>query len=87
MLTVYSKDSCPQCDQAKNLLATKQIEFEVINVDQDGLARAFIIEEGHRAVPQIYRNGKLFITGGLNGLKKLTDEQLTELIGESNVRA
>jgi len=83
MLTVYSKDSCPFCEQAKNLLTIKKIAFEVIKIDENVEAREFIMSEGHRTVPQIYRDGKLFVAGGFQGLKKLTNEQLTEMTGET----
>ena len=85
MLTVYSKDSCPFCEQAKNLLTIKKIAFEVIKIDEDVDAREFIMSEGHRTVPQIYQDGKLFVAGGFQGLKKLTNEQLTEMLGDVNV--
>ena len=84
MLTVYSKNNCPFCEQAKNLLTTKKIAFEVIKIDEDVDAREFIMTEGHRTVPQIYQNGKLFVSGGFHGLKKLTDEQLNEMLGETS---
>ena len=78
MLTVYSKANCPFCDQAKNLLKLKNIAYEEIRVDQIPEAREFIMAEGHRTVPQIYKDGKVFVEGGFQGLSKLTEEQLKE---------
>jgi glutaredoxin len=78
MLTVYSKDNCPFCVQAKNLLKLKGFEFEEINISQQPEAREFIMSEGHRTVPQIYQDGKLFVEGGFQGLSKLTEDQLKE---------
>jgi glutaredoxin 3 len=78
MLTVYSKANCPFCDQAKNLLKLKNIAFEEIRVDQDPVARQFIMEAGHRTVPQIYRDGQVFVEGGFQGLAKLTEDELKE---------
>jgi len=78
MLTVYSKANCPFCDQAKNLLKLKNIAFEEVRIDLQPEAREFIVAEGHRTVPQIYKNGKLFVEGGFTGLKKLTESQLKE---------
>lgn len=80
MLTVYSKDNCPFCVQAKNLLKLKRIEFEEINISQQPEAREFIMSEGHRTVPQIYQDGKLFVEGGFQGLSKLTEDQLKEKV-------
>lgn len=78
MLTVYSKNNCPFCVQAKNLLTLKQIAFEEVKIDEVPSAREFIVAEGHRTVPQIYQDGKLFVEGGFQGLSKLTEEQLKE---------
>lgn len=78
MLTVYSKNNCPFCVQAKNLLKLKNIAFEEINIEQNPEARQFVLEQGHRTVPQIYKDGKLFVEGGFQGLSKLTEEQLKE---------
>jgi glutaredoxin 3 len=85
MLTVYSKDNCPFCDRAKNLLKLKGIEFEEVRIDLDEQAKAFIVSEGHRTVPQIYRNGELFVTGGYNGLARLNDKDFNILKESQNV--
>ena len=74
MLTVYSKNNCPFCTQAKNLLALKGVEFEEIKIDETPEAREFVLAEGHRTVPQIYKGGTLFVQGGYQGLSKLTEE-------------
>lgn len=80
MLTVYSKAQCPYCVQAKQLLESRGIEYEEIRVDLDPSAREFIVEQGHRTVPQIYKDGKLFVEGGFTGLSKLTESQMKEMI-------
>ncbi len=78
MLTVYSKNNCPFCVQAKNLLTLKNIPFTEIKIDEDSTAKEFVLNEGHRTVPQIYLDGKLFVQGGYQGLSKLTEDQLKE---------
>lgn len=80
MLTVYSKNNCPFCVQAKNLLTLKNIAFEEVKIDEVPAAREFIVAEGHRTVPQIYQDGKLFVEGGFQGLSKLTENQLKEKV-------
>ena len=81
MLTVYSKNNCPFCDQAKGLLKLKNIAFEEIKVDENPDARQFIVSEGHRTVPQIYKDGTLFVQGGYQGLARLTESELKEKAG------
>lgn len=79
MLTVYSKTECPFCDRAKSLLTLKNIKFVEINIDQDPDAKQYIIAEGHRTVPQIYKDGTLFVNGGFNALIKLDDSVFQQL--------
>ena len=55
MLTVYSKNNCPFCVQAKNLLTLKNIAFEEVKIDEVPAAREFIVAEGHRTVPQLLK--------------------------------
>lgn len=54
---------------AKGLLKNNDIAFEEINIEEDTAARDFVINEGHRTMPQIYRDGKLFVSGGFQGLQ------------------
>ena len=77
MIIVYSKNNCPFCVQAKMLLTQKNVPFTEIKVDEDPSAREFIIAEGHRTVPQIYKDGRLFVEGGFTGLKEaLSNSQI-----------
>ena len=71
MITVYSKDNCPFCDRAKQLLSNRGVEYTEINVSQNPEAREFLIEQGLRSVPQIYR-GTTLIQGGYQGLSVLS---------------
>jgi glutaredoxin len=81
MLTVYSKNNCPFCVQAKNLLQLKGIEYEEIKIDEVPEAREFVLAEGHRTVPQIYKDGVLFVQGGYQGLSRLTESEIKERAG------
>jgi glutaredoxin 3 len=74
MITVYSKNNCPFCVQAKSLLQLKGVEFEEVKIDESTEAREFVVGEGHRTVPQIYKDGKLLVEGGFQGLKKQGEE-------------
>ena len=81
MLTVYSKNHCPMCDKAKAFLYQKGVEFSEIKIDEDTTARQYLIDAGHRAVPQIYKGSELFVEGGYNGLVKLDDTELKQRLG------
>jgi glutaredoxin 3 len=84
MLTVYSKSNCPFCDKAKYLLTQKGVEFKEVRVDLDQQARQFIVDAGHRTVPQIYQGNKLFVEGGYQGLAKLSDNDFQVLKEQIN---
>ena len=66
---VWSKDQCPYCVQAKNLLKMKGIEYEERNInngwDKEDLLAAV---PGARTVPQIFLDEQLI--GGFNELRK-----------------
>ena len=85
MLTVYSKASCTYCDMAKNYLKSKNIPFEEVRVDLDVSKRDWLVEQGHRTLPQIYLNGTIFVSGGYQGLVELSESVIRERLGESNV--
>ena len=74
MLTVYSKNNCPFCVKTKYLLEQRGIEFEEVKINETPEAREFIMNKGHRTVPQIYRDGRLLVEGGYTGLARQSDE-------------
>jgi len=67
MITVYSKNNCPFCDRAKALLESKGIPFNVIKMEDEPTAREFLMDQGLRSVPQIFKDGVL-LPGGYQGL-------------------
>ena len=67
MITVYSKNNCPFCDRAKALLESKDIPFTVIKMEDQPDAREFLMDQGLRSVPQIFKDGVL-LPGGYQGL-------------------
>jgi glutaredoxin 3 len=66
---VWSKDACPFCDQAKNLLKLKGIEYEERNISRDW-TREQLLEAvpDARTVPQIFLDEQLI--GGFTELRK-----------------
>jgi glutaredoxin len=84
VITVYSKNQCPYCDQAKAYLKSKNISYREIKIDEDPEAREFVVAQGHRTVPQIYMDGKIFVEGGWQGLSKMTAEDIQSEIDLRN---
>ena len=65
---VWSKDACPYCVQAKNLLTQKGIEYEEKKIG-DGYTKEDLLEAvtDARTVPQIFLDGEY--VGGFDKLK------------------
>ena len=55
MLTIYTKDYCPYCIQAKNLLTSLGAVYEEIDVtDNQDILIEIVKKSGMRTVPQIF---------------------------------
>lgn len=79
MITIYTKDNCQFCDMAKALLESRGVEYRTINVSEKSEARDFLIENGHRSVPQIFR-GTTHIPGGYQGIAGMSEEEFNTKI-------
>ena len=73
-VTVWSKNPCPYCDQAKALLKSRGIEFEERNLTTGNWTKEQLLEAvpTARTVPQIIINGML--VGGFTELRKYIEE-------------
>ena len=76
MITVYSKNNCPFCTQAKMFLSQKNIPYSEVKIDENPQAKEFVLSKGHRTVPQIYLGESLFVEGGFQGLSKLSESEI-----------
>ena len=67
---VWSKDACPYCVQAKNLLQLKGIQYEERNITQGTWTKEQLLESvpNARTLPQIFLDDEL--VGGFQELKK-----------------
>jgi glutaredoxin 3 len=77
---VYTKDNCPYCDWAKQLLDSKNIPYTQIAVDKDpAKLQEMMTASGRRTVPQIFINDKSI--GGFDDLSALaTSGELDKLL-------
>jgi glutaredoxin 3 len=67
---IYTTEYCPFCTRAKNLLKTKNIPYEEVNLEgKDDELVALKNRTGLRTVPQIFFDEKLI--GGYAELKAL----------------
>jgi glutaredoxin 3 len=83
-VVLYSKDSCPYCVWAKQLLDSKNIAYSEIRVDLDTNQLETMIKiSGRRTVPQIFINDKPI--GGFDDLSALAKSgELDALLGETS---
>ncbi len=79
-VVMYSKDSCPFCVRAKNLLNQKGVQFEEINLEgKQAELDALKKRTGQMTVPMIFINDKLI--GGFSELAALeAKDQLDPLL-------
>lgn len=69
---IYTKQHCPYCLRAKELLVSKSIKFEEISIDNSPEKREEMIEKSHKqTVPQVFINGNP--VGGCDDLFALND--------------
>ena len=77
MYVVYSKENCPKCVQAKAILDSAEVAYEVVFVDapENADTLAQLLALGHRSMPQIYiqcgLGGGAFVAGAEQGLLKM----------------
>ena len=79
---IYTTFFCPFCWRAKNLLKSKGVPFEEVDVDSDPKLRAEMTKRsnGGRTVPQIFIDGKP--VGGSDDLAALeASGELDRLLG------
>jgi glutaredoxin 3 len=79
-IVMYTKENCPYCDWAKQLLDAKHATYTEVRVDIDTDKRAEMERlSGRRTVPQIFINDKAI--GGFDDLSALAKSgQLDELL-------
>jgi mycoredoxin len=78
-LVVYGVTWCGDCRRARSFLERNQVEFDFINIDQDGTGEQFVIKtnRGYRSVPTI-----VFPDGSI--LVEPSDRQLAQKLSISN---
>ncbi len=72
-VTLYTKDRCAHCANAKRLLTALGIEFDEVNITDDpALELQLVSQTGQRTVPQIFVENTFI--GGFAELVRLNSE-------------
>lgn len=58
MITIYTKANCPKCVKVKTALSLKSVPYQEVRIDLDNVAREMLIQDGHKSVPVLYKEGK-----------------------------
>jgi len=67
-ITIYTRDNCPNCDSAKRLLQSHNIEYTDVDIELGDRLANFLKEfPDARQMPQIFINNQR--VGGLAGLQ------------------
>jgi glutaredoxin 3 len=67
-IVIYTKSNCPNCVSAKQLLKSKGLEYEEIDVEADEEALMTLLVHGAaRQMPQIFIDGQRI--GGIDALR------------------
>jgi glutaredoxin len=64
MIKLYSKTVCPKCIVAKSFFEGSDIKFQMVNIDQDVVAKDKLTEAGFMSVPIVEFNGKFYTNIG-----------------------
>jgi glutaredoxin 3 len=63
---LFTKESCPFCTVAKNLLEKEQEVYVAYDIDEHPSIKSFLLDSGLKTVPQIFDNG--YHVGGCDSL-------------------
>ena len=78
-ITIYSKDWCAYCANAKRLLKARGFDFEEVDITNDPALEQDVIERtGQRTVPQIF-GGEKFIGGFVELARLISKGELDHL--------
>lgn len=79
-IIMYTKENCSYCHRAKQLLASKKLDYQEIRVDTDSDKLEEMVRlSGRRTVPQIFINGQAI--GGYDDLFALSQsDKLDKLL-------
>jgi glutaredoxin len=74
-ITMYSAGWCPDCRRVKSFLKERGVEFQEVDIDQDGESEDLVlrVNNGRRKVPTLKIGERYFACSPFNA-QKLADE-------------
>ena len=52
-ITIYTTPNCMQCEQTKKMFARKNVEFNLIDLTEDPIAKEMVKEMGYTSAPVV----------------------------------
>ena len=77
-LSIYTKQGCSYCAQAKEHLNKLGITYEEVDVVSTPGARERLLAEGHKTLPVLYAGDQLLVPGGYTTLKTMRKDEILE---------
>ena len=74
-MKIYGKVNCVYCQKAKDFLDQVGVDYTYIDLGTNPEALEFILQQGHKSVPQIY-DGETYV-GGYAALVTYLDTKKT----------
>lgn len=59
MLKIYTTTTCPRCQTLKGMFKEHSIPYEEVNIEEDFIARAKLLENDIYQVPALEVNGEV----------------------------
>lgn len=59
MVKIYTTSSCPRCQALKGIFKEGEVPYEEVNIEEDFVARAKLIENDIYQVPALEINGEI----------------------------
>lgn len=73
MVKIYTTSTCPRCQALKGIFKEDDIPYEEVNIEEDFVARAKLIENDIYQVPALEING-IVKAGEVEELSKFVNE-------------
>ena len=73
MVKIYTTSSCPRCQALKGIFKEGEVPYEEVNIEEDFIARAKLIENDIYQVPALEVNGEIR-AGEVEELVKFTNQ-------------
>lgn len=85
MLKVFSSNNCKGCRSLKRYLNNEGVEYKEYNIDENKLARKYLLLKGMWSTPVVeFPNGEMMLGWGEKTKKRIEEEIKNEIYSIKN---